>query len=162
MWRKKSHRSDKFNYRINPWNINMKNLTQFWSWSPTQEFSEFQKCRYRTLFLCFFLPANTPIGSMGLVYFTYMQTINLNHTCRWIYRSSHGSVMGTRISSKTPRSPRANSCPSCEGPGPGGWMSRCWKLVHQSLGSMGQITPSNIPFISRFTYNLLIRSPFNY
>ena len=32
-------------------------------------------------------------GSMGLVYFPRF-TIKINHSCRWIYRSSHGSVMG--------------------------------------------------------------------
>ncbi len=32
-------------------------------------------------------------GTNGI--FTYMKTIKINHSCRQIYRSSHGSVMGT-------------------------------------------------------------------
>ena len=53
--------------------------------------------KYHVNYICYFFIyiIMYPIGSICMVYLPTL-TININHSCRWIYQS-HGSVMGYRI-----------------------------------------------------------------
>ena len=46
-----------------------------------------------------FLAMTDPWDEFGI--FTYMKTTKINHSCRWIYRSSHGWYMGQVLPVKT-------------------------------------------------------------
>ena len=74
----------------------------WWLKNRTQ-FIEFTHCFWVKTF-------KVPIGSMYMVYlYTYMKNIKINHSCRQIYRSSHGwygvynTLLSNPLKKKSPR-----------------------------------------------------------